>query len=42
MSYSVGGYRQGGLEALAPAVDSVLGAQLRRLKSFVENGRSTP
>ena len=42
MSYSVGGYRQGGLEALAPAVDSVLGAQLRRLKSFVENGRPTP
>jgi hypothetical protein len=42
MSYSVGGYRQGGLEALAPVVDSVLGAQLRRLKTFVENGRPTP
>lgn len=42
MSYSVGGYRQGGLEALAPVVDSVLGGQLRRLKSFVEKGRPTP
>jgi uncharacterized protein YndB with AHSA1/START domain len=42
MSYSVGGYRQGGLESLAPLVDSVLGAQLARLKSFAEKGVPTP
>ena len=42
LSYSVGGYRQGGLQALAPIVDSVLGAQLRRLKSFVEKGAPAP
>jgi len=42
MTYSVGGYRQGGLESLAPVVDSVLGAQLARLKSFVEKGTPTP
>jgi uncharacterized protein YndB with AHSA1/START domain len=41
MSYSVGGYRQGGLQALAPLVDSMLTAQLRRLKSFVEKGTAT-
>jgi hypothetical protein len=38
MTYSVGGYRQGGLESLAPLVDAVLRAQLARLKSFVEKG----
>jgi uncharacterized protein YndB with AHSA1/START domain len=42
MSYSVGGYRQGGLAALAPIVDTVLGAQLRRLQSFVEKGAPVP
>ena len=42
MSYSVGGYRQGGLESLAPVVDSVLGAQLARLKSYAERGVPTP
>lgn len=42
LSYSVGGYRQGGLQALAPPVDSVIGAQLRRLKSFVEKGTPAP
>lgn len=42
MTYSVGGYRQGGLEALAPIVDTVLATQLRRLKSFVEKGVPTP
>lgn len=41
-TYSVGGYRQGGLQALAPIVDSVLGGQLRRLKSFAEKGTPTP
>jgi uncharacterized protein YndB with AHSA1/START domain len=42
LTYSVGGYRQGGLQALAPIVDSVLGGQLRRLKSFAEKGTPTP
>jgi uncharacterized protein YndB with AHSA1/START domain len=42
VSYSVGGYGQGGLQALAPVVDSVLGAQLRRLKSVVEKGTPAP
>jgi hypothetical protein len=42
LTYSVGGYRPGGLDSLAPAVDSVLGIQLGRLKSFVEKGRPTP
>ena len=42
MTYSVGGYRQGGLESLAPLVDSVLGAQLARLKNFAEKGVPTP
>ena len=42
MTYSAGGYRPGGLESMAPLVDSVLGVQLGRLKSFVEKGRPTP
>jgi uncharacterized protein YndB with AHSA1/START domain len=42
MTYSVGGYRQGGLQTLAPLVDSVLAVQLRRLKSYVEKGTPTP
>jgi uncharacterized protein YndB with AHSA1/START domain len=42
LSYSVGGYGKGGLQALAPLVDSVLGTQLRRLKSFVEKGTPAP
>ena len=42
ITYSVGGYRQGGLGALAPIVDTVLGTQLMRLKSFAEKGTPTP
>jgi uncharacterized protein YndB with AHSA1/START domain len=42
LTYSVGGYRQGGLQALAPLVDSVLAAQLRRLKNFLEKGTPAP
>jgi hypothetical protein len=42
MTYSVGGYRPGGLETLAPIVDTVLATQLRRLKSFVEKGVPMP
>ena len=38
-TYTVGGYRPGGLAALAPAVDAVLAGQLQRLKRFVETGR---
>jgi uncharacterized protein YndB with AHSA1/START domain len=36
MSYSVGGYMQGGFAAVAPPVDAVLGGQLERLKTFAE------
>ena len=42
LSYSVGGYRTGGLSELATPVNAVLSAQLLRLKSFVETGRPTP
>lgn len=38
-TYAVGGYMPGGLAAIAPAVDAVLGDQLNRLKRFVESGR---
>jgi hypothetical protein len=38
-TYTVGGYRPGGLGGLAAAVDEVLGGQLQRLKRFVETGR---
>lgn len=41
LEYSVGGYFPGGLAALAPLVDVVLGGQLARLKRFVETGRPT-
>ena len=40
--YTVGGYRPGGLAALAPGVNAVLEEQLARLKRFVETGRPTP
>ena len=38
MQYAVGGYRPGGLGALAPDVDAVLADQLGRLKRFAETG----
>ena len=41
-TYYVGGYFQGGLDKLAPAVDGVLGDQLGRLKRYVETGKPTP
>jgi hypothetical protein len=41
-TYYVGGYFQGGLDKLAPAVDGVLTAQLGRLKAYVETGRPAP
>lgn len=41
MTYIVGGYIQGGLEPIAPAVDGVLRDQLERLKVYAET-RKTP
>jgi hypothetical protein len=38
LMYTVGGYRPGGLQSLAPIVDKVLLNQLLRLKSYVERG----
>lgn len=42
VTYVVGGFMEGGLERIAPAVGGVIGEQLRRLKLFVETGRPTP
>ena len=39
LTYAVGGYRPGGLQVLAPAVDRVLFSQLTRLKNFIEKGK---
>ena len=39
LSYRVGGPPDAGLEALAPAVERVLGEQYRRLKALIETGR---
>jgi len=36
VTYAVGGYYPGGLDAIADAVDAVIGGQLRRLKAHVE------
>jgi hypothetical protein len=36
MTYSVGGYMQGGFASVAPSVDAVLVGQLDRLKTFAE------
>jgi uncharacterized protein YndB with AHSA1/START domain len=41
LSYSVGGFMDGGFEKIAPAVESVLNDQLNRLKLFVETGKPT-
>jgi hypothetical protein len=41
LSYSVGGFIDGGFEKLAPAVESVLRVQLARLKQFAETGKPT-
>lgn len=38
LQYAVGGYRPGGLDAVAAPVDRVLGEQVARLTSFVETG----
>ena len=39
LTYSVGGYMQGGFDKMAPAVNFVVGEQLGRLKSYVETGK---
>ena len=41
LSYSVGGFVDGGFEKIAPAVESVLRVQLDRLKQFAETGKPT-
>jgi hypothetical protein len=41
LQYSVGGYRQGGFEKLAPAVNGMLSEQVQRLKSLIETGAAT-
>jgi hypothetical protein len=40
MTYRVGGYAPGGLAALAPVVDMVLGTQVGRLKMLIDTGRA--
>jgi uncharacterized protein YndB with AHSA1/START domain len=39
LTYSVGGFMEGGFDRIAPAVEAVLGGQLQRLARFVETGR---
>jgi len=41
LSYSVGGFIDGGFEKIAPAVESMLSDQLNRLKLFVETAKPT-
>jgi len=41
LTYSVGGFIDGGFEKIAGAVDNVLGEQFQRLKLFVETGKPT-
>jgi uncharacterized protein YndB with AHSA1/START domain len=38
MTYIVGGYLKGGLEAVAAPVDGVLATQVQRLQNYVERG----
>ncbi len=39
LTYTVGGYRKGGFDQLAPGVDAMLGAQVGRLERLLETGR---
>lgn len=41
-TYAVGGYRDGGLDEIAPAVDFVIGEALGRLKTYIETGNAEP
>jgi uncharacterized protein YndB with AHSA1/START domain len=38
LTYSAGGYLASGIEQVAPAVDAVLGEQIRRLQHYMETG----
>jgi len=38
LTYSVGGFMEGGFSQIAPSVRAVLGGQLQRLKHFIETG----
>ena len=40
LSYSAGGFIDGGFEKIAPAVESVLRGQIDRLKQFAEMGKT--
>lgn len=42
LEYSVGGYMEGGLQAMAAPVDFVLNTQLLRLKNYIEQGSPVP
>jgi uncharacterized protein YndB with AHSA1/START domain len=42
LTYSVGGFIAGGFDAMAPAVERVLGEQVLRLKRYVETGAPDP
>ena len=37
-TYAIGGYAKDGLDSIAPAVDSVIGEALARLKAYIETG----
>lgn len=39
LTYRVGGHFEGGLTRLAPIVDQVLAGQMKRLQSFIDDGR---
>ncbi len=39
MSYSVGGYMQGGFDKMAPAANGMLAEQIGRLKNFANTGK---
>jgi uncharacterized protein YndB with AHSA1/START domain len=41
LTYSVGGFIDGGFEKMAPLVENVLRQQLDRLKQFAESGKPT-
>ena len=42
IKYAVGGYMDGGLDQIAPAVDGVLAEAAARLKAFVDTGNPEP
>jgi hypothetical protein len=41
MSYSVGGFMEGGFKEIAPAVEAVLSEQVHRLQHYIETGKPT-